>query len=426
VIATLGAVCHREPSLLPKHPSLDAFFEGDRLLKQNTEEVFGAAPANRHVRIMVTLPAEAAGDYTFVRELVRGGTDCIRINRAHDSPDEWRAMIDHLRRVEVETGRACKVYMDLGGPKFRLEEVLPSLGSERVREGDRLLLCFRKLEVPTDYSQAGRTRPDVLERIPAGASVSLDDGRIGARVESIGPDGLELRIERARSKGEKLKADQGINFPDTELTLDPLTDKDRRDLDFVAVHADIIGYSFVQTATDIETLQMELQSRLGKGWLKKALVAKVETPLVVRNLPEPILHGAGKQPFGVMIARGDLAVRRSNHRARRFLLVGKSIRENACLRFPRIRRVRTAIPFASVPDARDGESVGATPSSGTIGYLPVGARRRNPRSRIPSRTDRSELPLTALSPDRSFSLGISRLSERNGKIPRSKNRHFPR
>ncbi|MGB8698228.1 MAG: pyruvate kinase, partial [Thermosynechococcaceae cyanobacterium] len=39
-----------------------------------------------------------------------------------------------------------------------------------------------------------------------------------------------------------------------------------------------------------------------------AIVAKIETPQAVRNLPELIVQAAGKQPFGIMIARGDLAV----------------------------------------------------------------------------------------------------------------------
>ena len=36
-IATLGAVCHQDPALLPQRPSLEAFFDGDRLLKQHND-----------------------------------------------------------------------------------------------------------------------------------------------------------------------------------------------------------------------------------------------------------------------------------------------------------------------------------------------------------------------------------------------------
>lgn len=38
------------------------------------------------------------------------------------------------------------------------------------------------------------------------------------------------------------------------------------------------------------------------------IVAKIETAEAVHNLPEILVRGAGAVPFGVMIARGDLAV----------------------------------------------------------------------------------------------------------------------
>ena len=41
---------------------------------------------------------------------------------------------------------------------------------------------------------------------------------------------------------------------------------------------------------------------------KLGIVAKIETARAVCNLPEIIVRAAGRGPFGVMIARGDLAV----------------------------------------------------------------------------------------------------------------------
>jgi hypothetical protein len=40
----------------------------------------------RSVRIMITLAAEAAGKRSSVRRLLEAGTDCVRINCAHDEP----------------------------------------------------------------------------------------------------------------------------------------------------------------------------------------------------------------------------------------------------------------------------------------------------------------------------------------------------
>ena len=44
----------------------------------------------------------------------------MRINCAHDSAPEWRAMRDNLRLAEDETRRAQRVLVvDLPGPKLR-------------------------------------------------------------------------------------------------------------------------------------------------------------------------------------------------------------------------------------------------------------------------------------------------------------------
>ncbi len=172
-----------------------------------------------------------------------------------------------------------------------------------------MLLTHQKPTKPhKTHFQASLTLPDILNQVKVGATIWVDDGHIGGKVESIGEEGVLIRITHARPKGEKVRVDNGINFPDTPLDLNPLTDKDRQDLDFVAIYADIIGYSFVQKANDMEILQWELEQRLGVDWRKVAIVAKIETLTAVKNLPELIIHGAGKQPFGVMIARGDLAV----------------------------------------------------------------------------------------------------------------------
>jgi pyruvate kinase len=310
VIATLSAVCQTQQEHLPQRPATGDFFEGDRLLQQQTEELFGKASLHRRVRIMVTLPTQAASQPDLVRDLIRSGTDCFRINCAHDNPEIWESMIANVRQAEVETGYACKILMDLGGPKPRLGMAIPPNGSQqRIYRGDRLLITR---ELPSSngapYFQAQCSLPEVLDQLQIGASVWIDDGHIGAQVESILPKGILLRITHADLKGSKLRLDKGLNFPDTELTLSPLTDKDLQDLKFVATHADIVGYSFVQNPQDIELLQRELHLLLTKNEQIPAIIAKIETPQAVRNLPELIVQAAGKQPFGIMIARGDLAV----------------------------------------------------------------------------------------------------------------------
>ena len=66
----------------------------------------------------------------------------------------------------------------------------------------------------------------------------------------------------------------------------------------------------MQRAEDMETLHEEIAKRraLRRTPRPLAVVAKIETALAVRNLPDIIMHGLARAPLAVMIARGDLAV----------------------------------------------------------------------------------------------------------------------
>jgi pyruvate kinase len=116
-----------------------------------------------------------------------------------------------------------------------------------------------------------------------------------------------LEVISARIKGERLRPEKGLNFPTTDLQLSPLTAKDYKDLDFVAEHADLVGFSFAQRGADVELLQDHLAARRGDR-PAQPIVLKIETPLAVRNLPHLIRQSLAHNPTAVMIARGDLAV----------------------------------------------------------------------------------------------------------------------
>ena len=445
VLANLDAVIHAlealngTPAPVKKFiATVRAFGKDGDCLSQRTKELFGKAPLHRTVRIMVTLPSEAATDYHFVRQLVSRGMDCARINCAHDSPEAWKQMSEFVRRAAKETGRNCKVMMDLAGPKLRTGPVTPDQGIVRLKpardkrggvstsatvildagsqpgcaagkdglgrklparlnvdaswlqrlskgdlikftdlrgkegvltveerlsenevrvscdvsayleegnslkhspqsgnhpvfetfvgpvatppvpillfEGDNLLLTRAPLPgEPARHHKGSKitpahiscAQPAVLDQLKPGQRVEIDDGHISARVVSLNEEGAFLEVTRAKAAGSKLMAEKGLNFPDTELTLTALTDKDLHDLDFIVEHADIVGYSFVQSSNDMELLIKALKKRRGS---KLGIVAKIETKKGLQNLPEIIVLGAGNHPFGVMIARGDLAI----------------------------------------------------------------------------------------------------------------------
>ena len=96
-----------------------------KILDSNTDKLFGASSSQRRVRIMVTLPTEAADDYALVKEMLASGMDCARINCAHDSPEIWERMVGQVKKGRRETGHHCRILMDLGGPKLRTGSIEP-------------------------------------------------------------------------------------------------------------------------------------------------------------------------------------------------------------------------------------------------------------------------------------------------------------
>jgi pyruvate kinase len=307
IIASLEAICQVDGPPAPRQRFAD-FVKGMHLLDQQTDAVFGPPAAGRKTRILVTLSARAAKDPDRVRTMFHAGMDCARINCAHDTPAVWAAMIANIRAAERDTGRHCRVLMDLAGPKIRTQEVLIPVKRKTVRAGDRILLTFgTPAEHPDFPFQASCATPEALRQVASGAAVSIKDGLIVGRVEAVRPEGLEMVVTRTPPEGQPLDRHKGINFPDTALELSPLTDVDLKDLDFVAANADIVSYSFVQRPQDIARLQEELEARR-PGLPPLPIVAKIETQLAFDNLPDLIVQAAGANPFAVMIARGDLAV----------------------------------------------------------------------------------------------------------------------
>lgn len=128
------------------------FAAASRVLDANLVRLLGEANSGRDVRIMVTMPTEAASDVALVAEMLRNGMDCIRINCAHDTPAVWAAIIANVRQAGQALGRSCKVSMDLAGPKLRTAHIPPGPAVLKIKpkrdEWGRLVAPARLLLLP--------------------------------------------------------------------------------------------------------------------------------------------------------------------------------------------------------------------------------------------------------------------------------------
>lgn len=444
VMASLNAVMARLEDLSAQDESRKPlapadFVSGPALLQSHADALLGAPEAGREVRIMVTLPSEAAHDPALIQALIQTGMEVARINCAHDDAQAWQAMAQHVRDTAAAQGKICRVQIDLAGPKSRTGSMralgrMLKIKPERDYRGRVLgeaLLWVTQLEHPQSLASSGLSHADSVGAIPClkfvgegleklesgemltlhdargrlrearvvaanaagallgfdsvslieegcelrskhkhkhalhgtligapevpeelllgvgdrlvltradlpgqaasydsqgelleaarlhctlaaafvdarvGQAVWLDDGRIGAVIERMDADSIDVRITHALPEGSKLKAEKGINFPDTEFNTPALTEKDILDLEAMCRHCDLVALSFVRHPDDVALLQEHL-TRLEACYL--GIVLKIENRQAFENLPRILLAGMRSSQLGVMVARGDLAV----------------------------------------------------------------------------------------------------------------------
>jgi len=306
----------------PSPPTAETLLAGEDLIERRARAVFGPPPPDRRVRVLATLPSSAAQDPDVTHRLVAAGADAVRINTAHDTPDDWAAMAAHVRAAAAERGRHVAVEVDLAGPKMRIAGGVPEA---RQQLGDSFWLAppGSRAGSADGLPRVEVTLPSILEQVGLGQEVWFDDGKIGGQVvelataESDGaPVGTALRVvvEHVGRKGQRLRLEKGVNFPDTEIDLPVPTAEDLAALPHVLGIADAIGFSFVQRPAEIDGLHDAMAALMAgpppapREGPPPALVLKVETRLAVRALPSLIVHALRRGPTAVMIARGDLGV----------------------------------------------------------------------------------------------------------------------
>lgn len=162
-------------------------------LQRHAVALLGRTPPGRDVRIMVTLPGEAAADPGRIDAMVQAGMDIARINCAHDTPAQWQAMAEAVRLAARRAGREVRVLMDLGGPKLRtgLIESGPEVVRLRPRRDElgRVIAPARLALRPAGSARPVGAEadavlgvdPDWLAPLKVGDLISLKDARRAQR-----------------------------------------------------------------------------------------------------------------------------------------------------------------------------------------------------------------------------------------------------
>ena len=253
----------------------------------------GQFDQNRRTKIVATIgPATESPER--IKELVKAGATTFRLNFSHGDHSEHAARIATIRQVSEELGQTIGILQDLQGPKIRLGRFAE--GPITLANGDPFTLTSRP--VSCDKTIATVTYDKLADEVTVGSRIMLDDGRVEMKVDTV--DKAQQTLHCTVTVGGVLSNNKGVNFPDVQLSVRALTDKDKVDLEFgLSQGVDWVALSFVRNPSDMQEIR-ELINSLG---FSTPVVAKIEKFEAIDQI-DMILPLCD----GVMVARGDLGV----------------------------------------------------------------------------------------------------------------------
>ncbi len=252
-------------------------------------------PPFRKTKIVATI-GPACDDLETLKQMIAAGMNVARLNLSFGAGQDQQERVARIRAaaeamhasvaimadtrgIEIRTGR-------LDGPSAELSRDRPFViyGDGRMGDCNGMATSYAKL-----YSE-----------VAPGVPILLDDGAIELEVLSVQGAAIHCRVVH----GGVLRANKGVNLPETQLSISAVSPENRedviREMTFAAENQiEYVAASFVQTAEDIGKMREIL---LEKG-VKIPIIAKIENKAGVRNLEE-IVQAAD----GIMVARGDLGV----------------------------------------------------------------------------------------------------------------------
>ena len=247
----------------------------------------------RRTKIVATI-GPATQSEEVIADLIKAGVTTFRLNFSHGDHKDHEERIKTIRKVSKKLDLDVGILQDLQGPKIRLGRFKD--GPVKVIKGDKFTLTSK--EVECSKSIANVTYNKLAQEVTKGKRILLDDGKIEMVVDNVDiPNNL---LECEVTVGGVLSNNKGVNFPDVQLSVKALTDKDKDDLEFgLMAGVDWIALSFVRNPSDIN----EIKNLINKNGHSIPVVAKIEKFEAIDQIDSilPLCDG-------VMVARGDLGV----------------------------------------------------------------------------------------------------------------------
>jgi len=241
------------------------------------------------VKIVATI-GPASSSKEMLKKLIDAGVDIFRLNFSHGSHSEKEEIVNRIREISEYAG----ILADIQGPKIRVGEFK---GDEpySLNIGQEVKV-FEK-EIEGDQDQFSIPLIGFLKSMKVGDIFFINDGIIRIKVKSKEKDHILGEV----LSGGMISDRKGVNIPSGKLAQRVPTEKDIKDLEFIAdLDPEYVAISFVSGGDDVLHVKKILEN-YGNNNIK--LIAKIERPIALEKFDE-ILDVSD----GCMVARGDLGV----------------------------------------------------------------------------------------------------------------------
>ena len=260
----------------------------------STDKRMQSRPALRRTKIVATIGPATQNPDT-LRALIEAGATTLRLNFSHGEIEGHKKNIKLIRQLSFELNQHVGILQDLQGPKIRLGKFTD--GFIHLKNGDKFILTSRS--IPGTQTESSVTYEPLVEEVPVGAVIMLDDGKVEMKV--VGKQMEQQNLECEVIVGGKLSNSKGVNFPGVYLSIKALTEKDKKDLLFgLDQGVDWVALSFVRNPQDVLEIKEIIQNNSKR---RVPVIVKIEKHEAIEQM-DAILSLSD----GVMVARGDLGV----------------------------------------------------------------------------------------------------------------------
>lgn len=238
---------------------------------------------------IITTIGPVTANYEQLKALAEAGANIFRLNFSHGGYDWYRELINTIKRLNKELEEPIGIMLDTKGPEIRTGDLTKPIELE---DGSTITLTVGKQDeakrkISVNYDA-------FIDDIIEGEKIPVDNGVMNFLVKKIeGKDAICEVID-----GGVLKSRRHLNLPGRHVSLDSITPKDWKDIEFgIEQGVDFIALSFIRTADEIETLRAFLKEKNANI----QIIAKIESFEAIANL-----ESIAATTDGIMVARGDL------------------------------------------------------------------------------------------------------------------------